>query len=305
MKLTSIGNSVHKWFLWVLTIIVLLVTSGLDHNLNRVWAQQFPGPISMSMGGAGAAGFWAPESALVNPAAISLTTPMDVGLMYQDGSVQRGVHKTGLGLLISDNSEDVLFPGAIYYAKGSRKFHNQGAQEQLWSVILGKFYWEKKLSLGLRLTYLTSEVAGDRQYKQLTPGFGAILQMTETFSLGLALENLTGSDKKVPQAFRLNPETRIGVRYKPMELFSLLLDISRQEADNPDKEGVIHLGLESHTNAFTLLRLGGQWDNRIKQNFFTFGAGFDGPRLKVNYSLQKALKGTDGALHGVDFRVSF
>ena len=258
----------------------------------------------MSMGDAGAAGFSAPESALINPAAINFTTPMDVDLIYQDGAVQGDVHKTGLGLLISDNSEDVLFPGAIYYARGSRKFYGQGAEEQLWSVMLGKVYSDH-ISFGLRLSYLTSKVANNKEHKQFTPGLGMIIRWNEALSFGLVLDNLIDPDKKIPVAFRLIPETRLGVGYKPMDLFSIFMDLSRKEAENPDKKGVIHLGLESNTNAFTLVRLGMKWDDYAQQNFFTLGAGFDGPRLKMNYSFQKAIKGTNGALHGVDFRVSF
>lgn len=304
MKLTKIGNKTIKRYRWILAIAALLVTSVSNHNLNQVWAQQFPGPISMSMGDAGAAGFSAPESALINPAAINFVTPMDIDLIYQDGTVQKGVHKTGLGLLISDNSEDVIFPGAIYYSRGARNFNGLGAEEQLWSAIFGKIYSDR-LSFGIRLSYLTSKVTNGQQHKQLTPGLGAIVRVTDALSVGLVLENLTDPDKKIPLALRLAPQTRLGIRYKAMELFSILADISRPEADNPDKKGVIHVGLESHTNAFTLVRLGAKWDDYAKQNYFTLGAGFDGPRLKMNYSLQKALKGTDGALHGVDFRVSF
>lgn len=283
---------------------ILLFLYGLDHNLNTAHAQQFPGPISTSIGGAGAGGYNAPESILLNPAAVNLLTPMDADLIYQDGSVSSDVHKTGLGLLVTDNSEDVLFPGAIYYARGARKFYGQGAEEQLWSVVVGRSYNEQ-WHFGLRLSHLTSTISNNQQHKQFTPGLGVIFWPMKSLSIGFAYENMSQQKKKIPLAFRLVPEARLGVQYKPSELFGFFFDVSRREAENPDNKGVIHGGFQSTSNAWSVFRMGMKWDDYAKQNFFTVGAGFDGPRLKINYGLQKALKGTNGALHGVDFRVTF
>jgi hypothetical protein len=83
------------------------------------------------------------------------------------------------------------------------------------------------------------------------------------------------------------------------------LDLTRWEKHNPDKKGIIQAGSEIQIGSFALFRFGYEIDDIRKRNSGTLGLGFNGPRLKANYSLVKAMKESDGALHSVDLRLPF
>ncbi len=303
LKITA-GQKRVGFIRWIFKAALLLVISSLKHNLNLADAQYLTGPTSMAIGGAGVTGLKSPESVFLNPAALSEQGALAVDLIYQDGVVQKDERKTLTGLLIVDNSEEVMIPGALTYARGSRRFAGVLAEEQMWMVAFGKEVYER-WSLGIGLSYLTSEIESDKTYKQLVAQLGTQVRVTENIAFGLVFENLGGDDKELPLAFRLIPQTRAGFSYRPQDLFAVALEVSRRERENEEKKGAVHFGLESFPNAFTVVRTGMKWDDYAQQNFYTFGLGFDGPRLKMNYALQKAMKGTNGALHGVDFQVAF
>ena len=65
------------------------------------------------------------------------------------------------------------------------------------------------------------------------------------------------------------------------------------------------LGFESKTSDTLVLRLGYRYDDLNVQHIWTAGIGFDGPRLKANYSFEKNQEGTSGALHSVDMSIPF
>ena len=58
-------------------------------------------------------------------------------------------------------------------------------------------------------------------------------------------------------------------------------------------------------NKYNILRLGAKIDDFQKPNFATLGWGFNGPRLRLNYSFEKPLKQSNGAMHSVDLLVAF
>jgi len=289
---------------WIFKAAFLLCISGLNHSLNFARAQYITGPTSMSLGGAGVAGLSSADSVFINPASVSRSTSFEVDLLYQDGYIQNTDHKSLFGFLVADNSEGVLFPGAIGYITGSRLYSGYFSQDQMWHITIGRRVTQY-LRLGFNFIYLDSEISGFKNFKQLTGSVGAIYDFNNQLSLGFSAEHLGEVDDEIPVPLKLAPHLRIGVRYQPLELFSFYLDSSRRQSENPEDKGALHFGIESLTNAFTVLRVGMRWDDYLGYNYFTGGLGFDGPRLKINYSLQKAIKGPDGALHGVDFRVSF
>ena len=51
--------------------------------------------------------------------------------------------------------------------------------------------------------------------------------------------------------------------------------------------------------------MGYRRDDQWQQDYLTLGAALEGPRLKIDYSFEKNLKGTAEALHSVDLRLPF
>ncbi|MCB0407815.1 MAG: hypothetical protein KDD34_06390, partial [Bdellovibrionales bacterium] len=122
---------------WIFKVALLLCISGLNHNLNFAQAQYITGPNSMSLGGAGVAGLNSADSVFINPASVSRPTSFEVDLLYQDGYVQNTDHKSLFGFLVVDNSEGILFPGAVGYIRGSRLYSGYFSQDQMWHITVG------------------------------------------------------------------------------------------------------------------------------------------------------------------------
>ena len=54
-----------------------------------------------------------------------------------------------------------------------------------------------------------------------------------------------------------------------------------------------------------VFRLGFRRDELADSRIYTAGIGFNGPRLRFDYTVEKNAENTSGALHSVDLRVPF
>lgn len=284
---------------------VYVVVNYFNPNENLANAQYFTGPVSSALGGAGVAAVNASEGAFLNPAVIAHAPRFEGSVAYQDGYVAPQSHRTQYGVTLADNSANVVFPGALSYFQGSRTFASGVATEdQLWQLSLGKFV-ARNFSIGITGYYLSHSLAGGLSKSHWNGSLGAHYTFSPKLAVAFVYYNPLEGPRDLPLEVRNNPETRLGVQFAPERFVRLRLDISRPERDNPEKEGVIYSGVEVDINHLSIFRIGGQFDDYRKQNFVTAGFGFNGPRLKINYSFQKNVKGTGGAVHGVDFRVPF
>lgn len=255
------------------------------------------------MGGAGAAAVNASEGVFLNPAVLAHAPKFESSLSYKDGYLGSKTHSTQYGINLVDNSENIFMPGALSYFQGARTFPSGvRTEDQLWQIAVGKFI-ARNLAFGLNAYWLKNEIPGRENESHWNGTLGLHYTLSPSFAVAAVYYNPIGGPRDIPVELRMNPEVRLGLQYAPQDFVRLRLDISRPERDNPDKEGVIYTGVEADLRRFAMFRVGAQFDDYNKRNLVTFGAGFNGPRLKINYSLQKPLKGTGGAVHGVDFRV--
>jgi len=283
---------------------LLLLISLHQLTTNFAEAQYITNPTINALGGAGAAARGIAGNMLVNPATLALMTTVEVEAQYRNGDLSGGQTESFYGLSLADNTEDVILAGGLSYLRGTKTFRGQESEDQFWNVSLAKRLSER-LVIGGSLIFLDSEVRGQQSFKQYNGTLGAMVIFNEDVVMGLVLDSFISPDEDVPLPFRLIPTNRLGIRWTPQDFFSLRADVSRREHENPDGEGAIHLGMESFANKYNILRLGARIDDFQKQNFLTLGWGFNGPRLRLNYSFEKPLKNSNGAMHSVDLLVAF
>lgn len=285
-------------------MIVLPAIICLYLTTNIAEAQYLTNPTINALGGAGAAARGLSSNMLINPASLALMTTVEFDGQYRNGDLSGGQTESFYGLSVADNTEDVFIAGGLTYLKGSKTFFDQESEDQFWNLSLAKRLSDR-LIVGGSILFLDSEVRGLKSFKQYNGTLGAMVLLSEELIVGVVFDSFLSPDEDVPLPFRLAPSNRIGLRWTPQDFFSLRADVSRREHENPDKEGAIHLGMESFANKYNILRLGAKFDDYQKQNFVTLGWGFNGPRLRLNYSFEKPLKQSNGAMHSVDLLVGF
>lgn len=264
----------------------------------------FTGPVAAAMGGAGRAAVDPAESHFRNPAVVAHSPQIDLAAYYQDGSHGPQLHETAFGLSIVDNTGDTICPGAIGYLKARRTFPGMNVNENYVHASLGSFV-AKQISFGAAAIYVNHEVENGKEYKQWDGMVGFLYTPNSNTGLALTYSYFANPSSDLPKILRLMPTLSLAGHYIFEDFLRFRLDVSRWEKDNVDKKWIIESGLETKMPNYFILRLGSQWNDIERRSYLTAGLGFDGPRLKVDYSFQK-MRGPGGyAMHGVDLRVPF
>jgi hypothetical protein len=265
----------------------------------------FRGPLASALGGTGLAGLGDVEGVFINPADVALMPDHVVGMYYRDGYLDDGQHRQTMGLGAGDPGPNVLFPGALHYLRlrdTGRSPH--AADGELWHLAIGERIFES-LALGIsgyRLTYRTS---GMKQLVQWNGSIGLIWMYNKKYGLAYVLGNVARPGSNVPEGLREDMYQGVGAYAEAFEIANLRFDILRRETHNPDQRLVYMASFESMSGKFLVFRSGYRLDDQKNERFFTAGLGFNGPRLKVDYSVEKNLERTSGALHSVDLRLPF
>lgn len=283
----------------------LLITATFLFYSLAANAELYRGPLSAAMGGTGIAAMDATEGAFLNPALVPLLKGYEFDPYYRDGSLDPGHHQTSYGLGAGDNSEGVMFPGALHYmrlrdtgvaAKGP-------ASSELWHAAIGKSY--KNLSAGVSLYRLSSKVERDQEYVQWNYSLGVLALINRDMGVGYVLKNIAKPGSDVPKGLRQDLQQGVGFFASLGTVARVRLDVTRSEVDNVDKKLVYMIGFENLASQYGVFRIGYRKDTQMDQNYLTLGAALEGPRLKIDYAFEKNLKGTSEALHSVDLRLPF
>lgn len=265
----------------------------------------FYGPVSAAMGGTGRAGISSSEGALINPATIPLIKTAEVIGYFRDGYLDDGQHRQGWALGAVDNSEDVLFPGALHYAR-IRDTGRAGdpSDGEIWHVS-GAYLLSDRLSVGASAYRVQYDVGNDPHYTQWSGSLGTIVLINEDLSFAYVIDNIGKPGSSTPQGLRQDLQQSVGSFYRFAQLATVRFDVSRVEKFNPDHKLNWMLGLESALNEFMVFRAGYRRDELAESKIYCAGIGFNGPRLRFDYTVEKNAEHTSGALHSVDLRVPF
>ncbi len=224
---------------------------------------------------------------------------------YRDGYIAEGQHRQGWALGVVDNSEDVYFPGAAHYGK----IRDTGraprpVDGEIWHAA-GAYLFRDRLSLGFSAYRLNYTQKGDRAHTIWNGSLGAVFLVNELMSVAYVFDNVARQGSEVPVGLREDPKHSFGLFGKLGDLMTVRADVQREMELNEDNRWTYMLGFEVMQGDFVVARAGYRLDDLRNQRFVTGGFSFNGPRIKVNYAIEKNLEGTSGALHSVDLRVPF
>ena len=268
-------------------------------------AQYITGPIASAMGGAGRASTDTTDGAFINPASLVHGPQAEFSALYQDGSPVKDQHRTTYGVIVMDNTPGLLFSGSFVYLKDRKTGLGQTPLDaDYWSLSLAQLsipQW----SFGLSGIYLQQKEYEGENFTQQNGVVGVLYTPIPDLGIGLTYHHFLEPDEEVPLHLRLIPTLGLGFHYLMGEILRLRADFTRPEKYNDDKKMAYALGLESLFSEFFSFRMGFRWDNWADSNVLTSGITFNGPRLKLDYSIEKAVKGTGDALHSVDLRLPF
>ncbi len=268
-------------------------------------AEIFNGPASAALGGAGRGGLSGAESVFLNPALVPLIQMTEVIGYYKDGQAGRHQHRNAWGVGAVDSGKDVYFPAAIHYIRS----HDTGraiapADGEAFHLALGKNI-SNRLAIGASAFRLKHSVFGDRSYTQWNGSVGMLVLVTETMGVAYVLNNIAKPGSEVPMGLREDMNQGVGFYSAIAEIARVRADITRNERFNPDKKMTYMIGIESMVNEYMLFRMGFRREELTDQRIYTAGLGFNGPRMKIDYGIEKNTKGAEGAVHSVDMRVPF
>jgi hypothetical protein len=280
----------------------LLVLLFCFHSLSH--ADLYRGPLSSAMGGTGRAAMDSPEGAFLNPALVPLMKNYELDGYYRDGLLDPGQHRTSYGVGAADNSEDVLFPGALHYMRlrGTGQA-SAGADSELWHVAVGKNIGN--ISFGISGYRLDTKVERDREYVQWNYSLGFLGMINPDMGVGYVLKNIAKPGADVPLGLRQNLQQGLGYFASLGTVARVRVDVTREETHNIDKKLSYMIGFENLASEYGVFRIGYRRDDQNAQDYLTVGGGLEGPRLKIDYAFEKNLKGTSEALHSVDMRLPF
>lgn len=268
-------------------------------------AEPFRGPLSSALAGTGRAGLGGAEAGLLNPALVPLLRTYEFDAYYRDGAVEEDQHRNSWGLGAGDNGPDILFPGTLHYIKTRDTGRvPTGANGEFIHAAIGHRLLEN-VTVGASVYRLNYKVQNDREYTQWNYSLGALWILNPEMGIAYVLNNLAKPGSDVPTGLREDLQQGAGVYMNLGDIARVRLDVTRNEVRNPGQKMVYMASFESLSGEWVEVRAGFRRDAQIERDFLTAGLGFNGPRLKFDYSFEKQLERTSGVLHSVDLRLPF
>lgn len=268
-------------------------------------AQVFEGPVAAALAGSGRAGLDANDGAFLNPALVGMLPKPELSLYYQDGQADAGQHRNAWGVDISENSDEVLLGGNLAYIHT----HNTGrlatpVTGELWHGSMGKLFYEK-FAIGLSAYHFLADPEGGDKTEQWNGSIGAVYLILPKLGVAYVYDNPLHPSSRVPDAIRFLPQQSFGFFWESPYFARFRLDLVHLDQFNPNNRWDVRTSIESEFGEFFLFRVGGRWDEAEEERSITAGLGFNGPKLKIDYAIEKNVARIGGAVHSVDLRGSF
>lgn len=259
-------------------------------------AQQ--GPTIDAMAGAGIASRHPIDAAILNPAALASFEEYYFGAGFFRGKTASGSMDQA-SITLADATSGGFLPGAFTYRY--RKYAD-GAdlKEHVFRLSLAIPLW-RNFTAGVAGYKIKSDLATGADYSQENVDLSFMWVLTPTFTWGAITKGVFGS--KSSAAFidsKVMPSSGTGFEYMN-ELYKLRADINYYHVNNPGHKMSYHFGTEAQMLAEFKLRAGLSVDDYHGENRYSAGLGWDGPRLRAAYTLQKEFRKELGASHSIDF----
>jgi hypothetical protein len=270
-----------------------------------VHAQILEGPISSALGGSGRAGIDGNEGVFLNPALVAMMPGASGDLYYKDGDRDINQHTHYYGASLSENTEESLMAGSLsYFRMRNTGVASTPLNSEVWNLTFGQMFW-KRWAVGISGYRVSQNPESQAAFQLWNGSLGTVFLIDPTFGIAYVFENPIGAGSKVPVPLRLLPRQSAGLFYLTPYKLRLRADVIRQEQFNPNKKIDVRLGSEMELQDYFLFRLGARLDELENQRFITAGFCLFTAKLKIDYSFEKNIARTNGAVHSVDLRSTF
>lgn len=284
-------------------MLAMMIVS-FHHNVFAAQTQIFSGPVSQAMGGGGRAGIESTEKLFINPAAAALGDGFEVGAHYRDGYWANKEHETAMGIVMLENDPENYLNGGFGYLKKFKTAPQLHWQEEFILASMGKTF-ATHWTLGASVYKLTQSVQRGPKYETWNGGLGLIYSPDTQLGFAYVLMNPVAAADSVPDDLKMHTQHSVAINFLFPELLRLTVDYTFFPESKFQGKGILQIGDELKFQDFFVLRTGFEMNNYSERHSLTGGIGFIGPRLKLNYSVAKPLKETNGAMHSVDLRLPF
>jgi hypothetical protein len=268
-------------------------------------AQVYEGPSVAGLAGSGRAGLDSNDGVFLNPALAGMLSKSEVAAYYKDGDADIGEHRNAWGASISENSPEVIMGGNVSYIRTRNTGQlSTPVNGELWHAAFGKLFYER-FAVGFSAYHFAATPEAGAATEQWNGSIGGVFLILPKLGVAYVYDNPIHPSGDVPDAIRFLPQQSFGVFWSTPYFARLRLDLVHLDQMNPDNRWDIRGSIESEMGEFFLFRLGGRWDEAEGERYVTAGLSFNGPRLKIDYAIEKNVARIGGAVHSVDLRGTF
>lgn len=266
-------------------------------------AQFYVGPAASGAGGGGRGAIDAGESSFLNPAGIAFIQRYHVTAFAGSGRHTNEGEFTTLALSLADGSNDAAIPGALTAVRHRVDYANGVSDTQTDIQLSLAGYPHKQVAFGLAghrfANQILSPVYG-AEYTQYNMHVGVLYVPRPNIGIGVVAYDVLPGDGSTPKAYRLVPTHAIGANYLYEKFFRLRFDLVRPDTKNDGRRMNVQAGIETFMLEMFAFRFGSYWRETADQTYLTAGFGYKGPRLSVDYAIQKDQRDGNNIRHLID-----
>lgn len=281
----------------------------------------FYGTISTATGQTGKAAVENAESVYINPAAITYSRGYFFNFTHFN-SDEAVTNNNGFAITFLDNEPDSVVPVSLGYVANTiePKFgetlavtQEDGSQKKASSIQSRDFYIGfanyvmGKMSMGFTFHHLSSVVNFDsstQSFNQNNLHWGVLFTPTESLGLGLVFYDILGPSEDIPTELRLQSRLGLGANYIYKNFVRVRAEVDSAKDQNLS-EPITKFGVESYVAEWLVARFGYQNNQFLKNQSYSGGLGFIGPRFHLNYAMKVDAKDRNLQSHAIDFNLPF
>jgi hypothetical protein len=238
------------------------------------------------------------EVAFLNPAALVHQKGYQLSTAYRDFNVREDGSIYDFMAHISENQPDTMFPLALTYHKNRNFYHSANDRSEDFHFTTANMLFDN-FSIGFDVRkHKYDGPAEDKDEWDGTVGIMYIL--TKDLGMGLVHRNLLDSDS--PYLYRT---LEFGVNYIFEDFLRFVFDVVYGTEKNPDKQAIYMFGVEHKMLEGFPLRLGFRGDDVLNEEYWTLGIGWVGPKIGLDFSLERNFSETGEFASSFDLKVYF
>lgn len=256
------------------------------------------------MGGAGIGGSHAYESAILNPASLIDVKKSYFALQTHSAGMEAPAKLRHYSVFMTDAGEDTNYPGTLFYRQRTVDIRGQKTREQQFQLS-GAAALTKSFAVGISGYKIRTDLMTGSDYSQYNADLGAYWLASEALSMGAVFRGVAGSKNTTWLESRVLPMAGLGAEWRFFEMFRFRYDVNYFLEQNSQQRFRHQIGGEVRYDFMLVLRTGYSQDDRLGENRWTAGIGWEGPKLKVGYAYQKENRKNLGDMHSIDMWFDF